>query len=72
MSPAGITCRSDHSTLVQKWSVFQGYRETAGHFVLLTRDPDTMCVGVLPKRAVREAGGLDRLRAILDQHTTRV
>jgi hypothetical protein len=29
VSPAGITCRSDHNTLVQKWSVFRGYRETA-------------------------------------------
>jgi hypothetical protein len=50
VSPAGITCRSDHSTLVQKWSVFQGYRETAGHFVPLSRDPNILCVGVLPQR----------------------
>lgn len=72
VSPAGITCRTDHSRLVQKWSVFQGYRETAGHFVLLSRDPNIMYLGVLPKRGVHEAEGLDRLRAILDQHTTRV
>ncbi|WP_328885228.1 YcxB family protein [Streptomyces sp. NBC_00316] len=72
VSPAGITCHTDHSTLVQKWSVFQGYRETAGHFVLLSRDPNIMCLDVLPKRGVREAGDLDRLRAVLDQHTSRV
>ncbi|MFE2493977.1 YcxB family protein [Streptomyces scopuliridis] len=72
VSPAGITCRSDHSTLIQKWSVFQGYRETAGHFVLLSRDPNIMCLDVLPKRGAQEAEDLDRLRAILDQHTTRV
>ncbi|MFF0446235.1 YcxB family protein [Streptomyces sp. NPDC004609] len=72
VSPAGITCRSDHSTLVQKWSVFQGYRETAGHFVLLSRDPNIMCLDVLPKRGLHEAEGLDLLRAVLDQHTTRV
>ncbi|MEU0832244.1 YcxB family protein [Streptomyces sp. NPDC005969] len=72
VSPAGITCRSDHNTLVQKWSVFRGYRETAGHFVLLSRDPNIMWVDVLPKRGVHEAGDLDRLRAILDQHTGRV
>ncbi|MFJ1547619.1 YcxB family protein [Streptomyces sp. NPDC088246] len=72
VSPAGITCRSDHSTLIQKWSVFQGYRETAGHFVLLSRDPNIMCLDVLPKRGVHEAEDLNRLRAILDQHTTRV
>ncbi|MEW2175147.1 YcxB family protein [Streptomyces sp. NPDC005406] len=72
VSPAGITCQTDHSTLVLKWTVFQGYRETAGHFVLLSRDPNIMYLGVLPKRGVQEAEGLDRLRAILDQHTTRV
>ncbi|WP_425247637.1 YcxB family protein [Streptomyces sp. NEAU-NA10] len=72
VSPTGITCRSDHSTLVQQWSVFQGYRETARHFVLLSRDPNIMCLDVLPKRGVRDAGDLDRLRAVLDQHTPRV
>ncbi|MER6570598.1 YcxB family protein [Streptomyces sp. NPDC001093] len=72
VSAAGITCRSDHSTLVQKWSVYQGYRETTDHFVLLSRDPNIMWLEVLPKRGVHEAEDLDRLRAILDQHTTRV
>ncbi|MFF2846428.1 YcxB family protein [Streptomyces sp. NPDC058001] len=72
VSPAGITCRNDHSTLVQKWSFFQGYRETAGHFVLLSRDPGIMFLDVLPKRCVRDAAALDRLRTILDQHATRV
>ena len=72
VSPAGITCRTDHGTLIQKWSVFQGYRETAGHFVLLSRDPSIMCLDVLPKRGLYEAGDLERLRAILDQYTPRV
>ncbi|WP_327170646.1 YcxB family protein [Streptomyces sp. NBC_01336] len=72
VSPAGVTCQTDHSTLVLKWSVFQGYRETAGHFVLLSRDPNIMYLGVLPKRGVHEAEALDRLRAILDLHTPRV
>jgi hypothetical protein len=72
VSPAGITCRTDHGTLIQKWSVFQGYRETAGHFVLLSRDPSIMWLDVLPKRGVHEAGGIERLRAILDQYTPRV
>ncbi|GHI83743.1 YcxB family protein [Streptomyces xanthophaeus] len=72
VSAAGITCRSDHSTLVQKWSVFQGYRETADHFVLLSRDPNIMCLDVLPKRGVQGAGGPDRLRALLERHTPRV
>ncbi|WP_406337480.1 YcxB family protein [Streptomyces sp. NBC_00649] len=72
VSPVGISCRTDHSTLSQKWSFFQGYRETAGHFVLLSRDPSITWLSVLPKRGVREDEGLDRLRAILDQHTSRV
>lgn len=72
VSAAGITCRTDHSTLIQKWSVFQGYRETAGHFVLLSRDPNILCLDVLPKRGAHEAGDLERLRAILDQYTPRV
>ncbi|MDX2547103.1 YcxB family protein [Streptomyces sp. WI04-05B] len=72
VSPAGITCRTDHATLIQKWSTFQGYRETAGHFVLLSRDPNILCLDVLPKRGLHEAGDLERLRAILDQHTPRV
>lgn len=72
VSPAGITCRTDHGTLIQKWSVFQGYRETSGHFVLLSRDPNIMCLDVLPKRGAHEASDLERLRATLDQYTTRV
>ncbi|MER5769808.1 YcxB family protein [Streptomyces sp. NPDC001985] len=72
VSPAGITCRTDHGTLIQKWSVFQGHRETAGHFVLLSRDPGMMFVGVLPKRGLREDGDPERLREILDLHTPRV
>lgn len=72
VSPAGITCRTDHSTQVLEWTVFQGYRETVGHFVLLSRDPNIMYLAVLPKQGVREAEDLDRLRAILDQHTPQV
>ncbi|WP_405675999.1 YcxB family protein [Streptomyces sp. NBC_01511] len=72
VSTAGITCRSDHSTLDQRWSVFRGYRETADHFVLLSRDPNIMCLDILPKRGVLGAEGVDRLRGMLDQHTPRV
>ncbi|MGN9821754.1 YcxB family protein [Streptomyces sp. SD11] len=72
VSPAGIHCRNDHATLIQKWSFFQGYRETSDHFVLLSRDPNIMCLDVLPKRGAHEARDLERLRAILDQYTPRV
>ncbi|MFC8256810.1 YcxB family protein [Streptomyces sp. NPDC057291] len=72
VSPAGITTSSDHSTLIQKWSVLQGYRETRGHFVLLSRDPNIMCLEVLPKHGLSTPDDVDRLRALLDRHTTRV
>ncbi|MCX5413553.1 YcxB family protein [Streptomyces sp. NBC_00059] len=72
VSPAGVSCTNDHSTLAQKWSLFRGYREARDHFVLLSRDPNIMCLDVLPKRGAREAGDLDRLRALLDEHTARV
>nr|BFD88207.1 hypothetical protein StreXyl84_76080 [Streptomyces sp. Xyl84] len=72
VSPAGITARSDYSTLIQKWAVLRGYRETRGHFVLLSRDPSIMCLEVLPKHALSAAEDVDRLRALLDRHTTRV
>ncbi|MEO3974948.1 YcxB family protein [Streptomyces sp. CAU 1734] len=72
VSPDGVTCRTDHSTLIQEWPVFRGYRETAGHFVLLSRDPGIMYLSVLPKRGVRETGDSERLRALLDLHIPRV
>ncbi|MFG3039123.1 YcxB family protein [Streptomyces sp. NPDC048330] len=72
VSPAGISCRNDHSTLIQSWSVFRGYRETAGHFVLMSRDPHVMCLDVLPKRGLRGDEEVERLRTLLDRHTARV
>ncbi|MHB9847737.1 YcxB family protein [Streptomyces sp. Tue6028] len=72
VSPAGISTSSDHGTLTQKWSVLQGYRETRGHFVLLSRDPNIMCLEVLPKHGLSTPDDVDRLRALLDRHTTRV
>ncbi|MFF5482197.1 YcxB family protein [Streptomyces sp. NPDC012935] len=72
VTSAGITTSSDHSTLIQKWSVLQGYRETRGHFVLLSRDPNIMCLEVLPKHGLSTAGDVDRLRALLDRYSTRV
>ncbi|MEU5088481.1 YcxB family protein [Streptomyces sp. NPDC021356] len=72
VSPAGITARSDYSTLIQKWSVLRGYRETRGRLVLLSRDPDIVCLEVLPKHALSTAEDIDRLRALPARHTTRV
>lgn len=71
VSTAGFTTSTDHSTLIQKWSVLQGYRETPGHFVLLSRDPSILCLEVLPKRGLSTPDDVDRLRALLDRHSVR-
>ncbi|MFB8757584.1 YcxB family protein [Streptomyces nigra] len=72
VSAAGITTSSDHTTLIQKWSVYQGYRETKGHFVLLSRDPNILCVDVLPKHGLSTPDDVARLRGLLDRCTKRV
>ncbi|MFJ4753699.1 YcxB family protein [Streptomyces sp. NPDC088763] len=72
VSAAGITTSSDHTTLTQKWSVYQGYRETRGHFVLLSRDPNILCVDVLPKHGLSTPDDVPRLRALLDRYAKRV
>ncbi|MEV7449353.1 YcxB family protein [Streptomyces nigra] len=72
VSPAGITTSSDHTTLIQKWSVYQGYRETKGHFALLSRDPNILCVEILPKRGLSTPDDVLRLRELLDRCTKRV
>ncbi|MFI6872680.1 YcxB family protein [Streptomyces sp. NPDC050400] len=72
---AGVTDVTAHTRLLQRWSVFRGYRETHGHFVLVGGDPGMQILVVLPKRATQEPGGAvttDALRALLDRHSRRV
>ena len=68
----GITTETEHVTLVQRWSVFRGYRETRDHLVLLSRDPNILLVEVLPKRGATDPADIDRLRTLLDGHLPRV
>ncbi|WP_234439708.1 YcxB family protein [Streptomyces bicolor] len=68
----GITTETEHVTLVQRWPVFRGYRETRDHLVLLSRDPNILLVEVLPKRGLSAGDDLDRLRALLDDNLPRV
>lgn len=72
VSADGITTASDHCVLTQFWTTFRGYRETRDHFVLLSRDRNILCVEVLPKRALSAPHDADRVRALLDRHSTRV
>jgi hypothetical protein len=72
VSGTGIAAETVHATLVQRWSVFRGYRETRDHVVLLSRDPNILLVEVLPKRGLRSAQDAERLRALLSRHLPRV
>lgn len=72
VSETGIAAETAHETLVQRWSVFRGYRETRDHVVLLSRDPNILLVEVLPKRGLRSAQDTERLRALMSRHLPRL
>jgi hypothetical protein len=72
VTDAGIAAETEHTTLVQRWSLFRGYRETRDHMVLLSRDPNILVLEVLPKRGLRSPEDAERLRALLDRHLSRV
>ncbi|KUM73376.1 YcxB family protein [Streptomyces curacoi] len=72
VSTTGIEAETAHATLLQRWSVFRGYRETRDHVVLLSRDPNILLVEVLPKRGLRSAQDAERLRALMSRHLPRV
>ncbi|WP_246101101.1 YcxB family protein [Streptomyces cyaneus] len=72
VSETSIAAETAHATLVQRWSVFRGYRETRDHMVLLSRDPNILLVEVLPKRGLRSPQDAERLQALLSRHLPRV
>ncbi|MGW6732009.1 YcxB family protein [Streptomyces sp. NPDC055013] len=72
VSVTGIATETEHVTLVQRWSVFRGYRETRDHVVLLSRDPNILLVEVLPKRGLHSPQDAERLQALVSRHLPRV
>lgn len=68
VSETSIASETEHATLVQRWSIFRGYRETRDHVVLLSRDPNILLVEVLPKRGLRSPQDAERLRALMSRH----
>ncbi|MCX5393866.1 YcxB family protein [Streptomyces sp. NBC_00094] len=72
VSGTGITAETAHVTLLQRWSVFRGYRETRDHVVLLSRDPNILLVEVLPKRGLGSPEETERLLDVVGRHLTRV
>jgi hypothetical protein len=67
----GISVSTDHCTLTQRWSLFRGYRDTRDHLVLLSRDPNILCLEVLPKSGLHSPEDAIRLQALLDRHLNR-
>ncbi|MDV5149043.1 YcxB family protein [Streptomyces sp. SBC-4] len=79
VSGTGITTETEHVTLLQRWSVFRGYRETRDHVVFLSRDPNILLAEVLPKRGLsasegtdRFSEGTDRFLDVVNRHLPRV
>ena len=72
VNETGVTAETEHVTLLQRWSVFRGYRETRDHVMLLSRDPNILLVEVLPKRGLGSPEDAERLLDVLDRHLTRV
>ncbi|MFE2559239.1 YcxB family protein [Streptomyces sp. NPDC059352] len=72
VSGTGIETETAHVRLLQRWSVFRGYRETRDHLVLLSRDPNVLLVEVLPKRGLSSPQDTERLLELVGRHLPRV
>ncbi|MFJ7963772.1 hypothetical protein [Streptomyces sp. NPDC096324] len=72
VTDAGVTVATDNSTTELNWVAQPRYRETKDVFAMFSPDKKATSFTSLPKRAVRAPEDVDRLRAILDRHLTRV
>ncbi|MGX1883790.1 YcxB family protein [Streptomyces sp. NPDC055287] len=72
VTEAGVSAANEHATLIVRWSLFRGYRETRDHVVLLSRDPGILCLEVLPKRGLAAPDDMDRLRDVLERNLRRL
>ncbi|MEU6848094.1 YcxB family protein [Streptomyces sp. NPDC046716] len=68
----GATVTNSGGSSHLNWVAAPHYAETADLFVLLSGDKNVSCLTVLPKRGLREPGGVDALRALLDRHIRRI
>lgn len=68
----GVHVATALSTLRVPWSDLSGYTETARLFVLLHRGMNEINTLPLPKSALPQPTDADRLRDLLDHHSTRV
>ncbi|MFF8839159.1 YcxB family protein [Streptomyces sp. NPDC015130] len=72
VSESGSATETEHASLLQRWPVFRGYRETRDHVVLLGRDRSIQLVEVLPKRGLRSREDAERLLDLVGRHLPRV
>ncbi|CAM5387274.1 YcxB family protein [Streptomyces narbonensis] len=72
VSESGSATETAHASLLQRWSVFRGYRETRDHVVLFGRDRSVRLVEVLPKRGMRSREDVERLLDLVGRHLPRV
>ncbi|MFC3576784.1 YcxB family protein [Streptomyces yaanensis] len=72
VADTGLTVVTDNSTVNVNWTMQPRYRETPELFVLMSGDKNATGMTILPKRGAQHPADVDRLRAILDRHLTRV
>jgi hypothetical protein len=69
---AGIRTLSAHADVRLAWANYGSYAESDSCFVLRSPDRAGYCAAVLLKRGARSPGDVDRVRALLDRHLSRV
>lgn len=72
VTDAGVTVAGDDLFTSLNWTVQPRYRETADGFYMFSPEKNAAHFTLLPKRALPDPADVDRLRAILDAHLSRV
>ncbi|MEU9477746.1 YcxB family protein [Streptomyces sp. NPDC048191] len=72
VTESGVSVATDHTTASAAWAAQPRYRETARVFVLFSADKNATTFTTLPKSGLSGPADVDRLRAILDRHLSRV
>lgn len=72
VTDAGVTVATDDSSTSLNWTVQPRYRETVDGFYMFSPEKNALNFTLLPKRGLRDPADVDRLRAILDAHLSRV
>ncbi|MFP3988226.1 hypothetical protein U9R90_12095 [Streptomyces sp. E11-3] len=68
---SGVRGAGAHTTVTVGWGPYPYFVETPDLFVVLGKDTRAVGYVIIPKRGVRSASDVDRLRDILDRHLVR-